>query len=74
MGRIYIYLLDGDKPICFHAGSVKDFMNPNPDFQWVPLSPDLAIGKVKDQYKAGYIQLKLSIHDKTKEGPMDWKS
>ena len=66
--------MDGDKPICYFFAHVKKFMDPNPDFQWFQLNPDLAIGKVKESHKTGFIQLKLSIHDKTLNGPMDWKS
>jgi len=30
IGRVYVYLLDGDKPICYWRGRVTDFLNPNP--------------------------------------------
>jgi hypothetical protein len=35
--------------------------------------PDLALGKVKEAHKAGVISVKLSIHDKTKDGEIDFK-
>ena len=36
------------------------------------MNPDLAIGKVKEDYQAGIISVKLAIHNKSKFGPMDW--
>lgn len=36
------------------------------------MTPDLSIGKVKDHHKAGLVSFKLSIHDKTKYGPIDF--
>lgn len=34
--------------------------------------PDLAIGKVTEAHKAGLISIKLSIHDKTANGPISF--
>lgn len=36
------------------------------------MNPDLSIGKVKDHYKAGIISVKLSIHNKTDNGPINF--
>lgn len=69
MGRVYIYLMDGKTPICFAKTHVKNFLNPDAEFVWYEMNPDLAIGKVKDDYKAGIISVKLAIHNKTKNGP-----
>jgi hypothetical protein len=35
--------------------------------------PDLAIGKVSDSSKAGFISVKISIHDKTNDGPINFE-
>jgi hypothetical protein len=39
-------------------------MNPDPQFRWLPLTADLAKGKVTKAYEAGMIQLKMSINHK----------
>lgn len=48
LDRIYVYLMDGDDPVCYWKGDCKDFENPDPEFIWHPFSPDLAVGKVKE--------------------------
>lgn len=30
LDRVYIYLIDGDSPVCFWKGSCKDFVDPEP--------------------------------------------
>ena len=47
-------------------------MDPNPKFMWVEMTPDLSIGKVSEHHKAGIISVKLSIHEKTANGPIDF--
>ena len=74
IGRVYIYLMDGDKPISFHKENIENFMNPDPQIRWVELEPDLSIGKVKEHYQAGIISFKLSIHDKTVNGSLDFNT
>lgn len=37
------------------------------------MNPDLAIGKVSESHKAGLISFKMSIHDKTKDGPINYE-
>ena len=65
IGRVYVYLLDGDNPISYSCFEIDKFMNPNPEPMWVELQPDLSYGKVKEYYKAGIVSIKLAIHDKT---------
>jgi hypothetical protein len=48
-------------------------MDPSPKAKWVPLTCDLAKGKVTKSYEAGLISVKLSINNKTKNGPADFK-
>ena len=31
---IFVYLMDGDKPVCFWRESVLSFMNPETNLQW----------------------------------------
>lgn len=48
-------------------------MDPNPQLKWVELTNDLAIGKVSEPHKAGLVSFKLSIHDKTIDGPINYE-
>ena len=60
----------GDKPICFYRADIKLLTNPNPEFVWIELQPDKALGKITLPHKAGLISIKVSIHDKTANGPI----
>ncbi len=73
IGRAYIYLMSGDKPICFYAAEIAQFLDPNPKIQWIEMTPDLALGKVTDSHKAGLLSFKMSIHNKTKNGPINFE-
>lgn len=73
MGRVYVYLMDGKNPVCYYKEHMKNFLDPNPKTKWIQMQPDLAIGSVKEAHKAGVISLKLSVHDKTKDGPINFK-
>ena len=74
MEQIFVYLLDGDKKICYWKGKVSDFTDPDPKYRWLNLKNDKALGKVKDDHEAGMIQMKFSINDKAKNGPCDFKT
>ena len=37
------------------------------------MNPDLSFGKVKESYKSGIISVKISIHDKSKSGAIQFK-
>ena len=66
--------MDGNEPICFWKGQASEFMDPNPKkYRWLPLSADLALGKVKKPEEAGMISLKMTLSHKTKVGPIDLK-
>jgi len=56
--------MDGDKPVCYWRGLAKDFTEKNPSFQWIILKADRAIGKVKNDYDAGMISMRMSIFNK----------
>jgi hypothetical protein len=72
MGRVYVYLMDDSKPICFWKGKAVNFVNPNPVMQWIPLKADLSVGSVKEDWMAGMISLKLSINNATTNGHIDY--
>ena len=55
MDRVMIYLMDGDKPICYWKGQATDFTDPNPKTRWINMKNDKAIGKVDNDYEAGLI-------------------
>lgn len=65
--------MSGKNPICFWKTNIEEFLDPNPQYRWIELMPDLSIGKVTESHKAGIISIKMSIHDKTKEGPINFE-
>ena len=48
-------------------------MEPNAEFKWVSFCPDRCVGKVKDSNDAGMISFKLSIHNTSDKGPINFK-
>jgi hypothetical protein len=72
-GQVIFILMDGDKPICYHKESVSKFMNPDAKLTWIQMYPDNCVGKVKHINEAGMISVKLSIHNVTKNGPINFK-
>lgn len=78
MGTLMIYVwqkmkIGKDKRVCFWKGDIMQFTDPNPKQKWINLEPDLAIGEVKEHYNAGIVGVKISLHDITADGPIDWK-
>ncbi len=73
IGRVYVYLMSGDKPIAFYKAEIAEFLDPNPKMKWLQLNCDLAIGKVTDAHKAGLVSVKLAIHNKSKNGPINFE-
>lgn len=79
MGSVFIYLigkstLGGEKCISFKRMSVAEFLELSPvNPTWVQLEPDKAIGSIDDAHKAGFISVKLAVHDETADGPIKWK-
>ena len=61
-GNIFVLLMDDDKPICFFKQHISKFKDPEAEYKWVSLKPDLSVGKVKDPNKAGMLSFKFSIH------------
>jgi hypothetical protein len=76
IGTVMIYVkkkyLTKTKRICFWKGSIMQFTDPNPKLKWIEFEPDLAVGEVKKHYMAGMLGVKISIHDVTKDGPINW--
>jgi hypothetical protein len=72
MGKVYFYLMDGDNAVCYAKDEIENFLDPDPKIKWIEMTPDLAVGKVSEHHKAGLISVKLSIHDKTLNGPIDF--
>jgi len=72
IGTIFIYLRYDGKRICFWKGPITQFTDPNAKLKWIDFEPDLAIGKVKEHYRAGTVGIRISIHDVTANGPADW--
>ncbi len=72
IGKVFVYLLSGDKPVCYYKADIEQFKDPNPEWKWIELNNDPSIGKVKEAHKSGLISFKLSIHDKTIDGPISF--
>jgi len=30
IGKVYVYLMSGDKPVCYYKEEIEKFMDPNP--------------------------------------------
>ena len=65
-----MYLMKGKVPVCFWRGKVADSANPSPEMKWIVLKNDLSVGEVKENYKAGMIQIRLSINSRAQSGPI----
>ena len=65
--------MHGDNPICFYKGKIDDFMEPNAEIKWVELMNDLSVGKISESHTAGIISFKLSINDRTLNGPIKFE-
>jgi hypothetical protein len=61
LGKAFVYLMDGLKPICYWRGLASEFTEPDPKNRWIPLKTDRAIDMVKNDYEAGMIQIRMSI-------------
>jgi len=79
IGSLFIYLigkstLGGEKCISFKRMPISDFFDLNPETpNWVQLEPDRAIGSIDDAHKAGFMSIKVAVHDETSDGPIKWK-
>ena len=72
MADVIVYLMDDDDPICYYRAKATEFANPNAEMKWVALTNDKSVDKVSKYYKAGMISFRLSIHDQTNNGDVDW--
>lgn len=50
---VFIYLMDGKKPVCFWKDLCTNYVDPEAKPRWVPFEPDLALGKVTKPHIAG---------------------
>jgi hypothetical protein len=51
--------------------SVFEFLDPEFPLRWFEFTPDLAIGKCKLNFKAGFFSVRCYLRDVTNEGPID---
>ena len=72
MPDVWVYILNGDSPIWYYRGNPSNFVDPNPDMTWAPLINDKSVGAITESYKAGMISFRLTIHDQTRRGDVDW--
>ena len=59
--------MDGETPVCYWKGPVTDFLDKNPDYKWLTMKNDNAIGVVTNDYEAGLIQIKMTLVNKALE-------
>lgn len=69
---VIVYVMDGNDPICYYRAKASEFADPNAEMKWVALINDKSVGEVKEAFKAGMLAFKLSIHDQTQNGDVDW--
>lgn len=48
IGEVFVYLMDGDDPICYWKGKSVEFFNPSPEFKWRPFTNDLSVNQVSE--------------------------
>jgi len=48
-------------------------MDPNAEYKWVSFKPDSCVNRVKDVNEAGMVSFKISIHDVSANGPINFK-
>lgn len=77
IGTVYVYLnqkfkIGKDKRVAYWKGSIMQFTKPQAELHWIEMNPDLAIGEVKEHYRSGIVGLMMSIHDESKNGPIDF--
>jgi len=66
---MYVYLMDGDEPICFYRESILKYVsNKDAPLEWQSFEPDTAVGKVFEPENAGLFSFRLYIHDITSLG------
>ena len=74
MDKVLIYLMDGDSEICYYKGSVHEWTDPNPaKYKWLIMKRDPVIAAFENDWDAGVLQIKMSINDKAKNGPVEYK-
>jgi len=72
-GNVIVQLMDGDDPICYYKENISSFTEKDPAMQWFSFVPDLCVGKIKQPFQVGQFSFKLSIHDITRDGPINFK-
>jgi hypothetical protein len=63
--------MQGKEPILFNKQSIFEFMDPNFPIRWFEFEPDLAIGTVTKNFKAGFFSVRLYIRNVTLDGKID---
>ena len=63
-----------DVAICYNKQPIYEFMDPNFPLRWFEFEPDLAVGQVKLNWKAGFFSVRFYVRDVTAEGAIDPES
>ncbi len=72
MADVFVYLLNekGDR-ICYYRKNVKDCLEPEAKVEWLCFKPEFCVGVVEEAYQAGFLSLKIYIHNVTDKGEFD---
>jgi metal-sulfur cluster biosynthetic enzyme len=69
--KLFIYLMDGDTPISHTVVSMLDLMKPEAQWKWVQFARCPVINEVANDYEAGLISIKMSIHRMKNDPELD---
>jgi hypothetical protein len=53
MPSVFVYLMDGKKPICYWRGTCLDFKNPEAPQHWCAFTVDKAVAPKIQDHEAG---------------------
>ena len=73
IGTVIVQLMDGDDPVCYFIDDIDNFKDPNPPMRWFSFLPDKCVKKVTEPDQIGQFSFRLSIHDVTRDGPINFK-
>lgn len=63
--------MDGDRPVCFYRDTLVNYQVKEAPIHWDEFDQDLAVGRVKEAWKAGLFSFRVYMRDETAEGPLE---
>jgi len=72
-GKVIVSLMDEkDDPVCYFISDIDNFLDVDPEMKWYSFLPDKCVNKVKEPFQVGQFSFRMSLHDVTKNGPIDF--